>query len=147
MTAVAEKPAKTKAKPAAPMTLGAASDKVWQLREDKRALDKQVAKIEAEIKVLTEDIFTMLDAQDTRKAEGKRASISVTYATVPNTVDWEETIKFIVAGKRGDKMAYAHLVQHRISAPAYAELRALGVNVPGQQDFTKRSLSISSLSV
>ena len=148
MTEVAEKP-KARAKPKATtvLTLGAASDKVWQLREDKRALDKQVKAIETEIAALTENIFEMLDSQDTRKAEGKRASVSVTYSTVPNTVDWNETIKFIVAGKRGDKMAYAHLVQHRISAPAYSELRALGMTVPGQADFTKRSLSITSLSI
>ena len=145
-TATAEKP-KTKPKAAPALTLGAASDKIWQLREDKRLLDKQVKAVEDEIKALTEDIFEMLEKQDTRRAEGKRAAVSVTYAVVPNTVSWDDTIKFIVAGKRGDKMAYAHLVQHRISAPAYSELRALGMVIPGQQDFTKRSLSITSLSV
>ena len=71
------------------LTLGAAADKLWQLREDKRALDKQVTAIELEIKELTEITFGLLDAQDSRKAEGKRASISVNYATVANTTDWE----------------------------------------------------------
>jgi len=129
------------------LTLGAAADAVWRLREDKRVLDKQVTAVEAEIKTLTATIFDLLDAQDSRKAEGKKASISVVYAEISTTTDWAATMKFIIAGKRNDKMAYAHLVQHRISDPAYRELRALGVVIPGQEDFTKRSLSITSLNL
>lgn len=150
MAEIADKPkSRAKAKPAAApatLTLGEIADKLWQLREDKRALDKQVKVIETEIVALTESAIETLDAQDTRKAEGRKASISVNSVVVPNTVDWDETMKFIVTGKRGDKMAYAHLVQHRISAPAYSELRALGMTIPGQQDFTKRNLSITTLS-
>lgn len=127
------------------LTLGAAADKLWQLREDKRALDKQVTAIELEIKELTETTFGLLDAQDSRKAEGKRASISVNYATVANTTDWDSFMKWVVAGKRGDKYAYTHLVHKRVSDPAYRELRERGLVIPGLEDFTKRSLSINSL--
>ena len=127
------------------LTLGAAADKLWQLREDKRALDKQVTAIELEIKELTETTFGLLDAQDSRKAEGKRASISVNYATVANTTDWDSFMKWVVAGKRGDKYAYAHLLYKRIAAPAYRELRGLGVVIPGQEDFTNRTLSVTKL--
>ena len=59
--------------------------------------------------------------------------------------DWDAAIKFIATGKRGDKTAYLHLVQHRISDPSYRELRAMGVVIPGLEDFTKRTLSITSL--
>lgn len=141
MSTVTERPAK--AKPI--LTLGAAADKLWQLREDKRALDKQVKDIESEISALTEETFGMLEAQDSRKAEGKRASISVNYTTVANTTDWENFMKWVVAGKRGDKYAYTHLVQKRVSDPAYRELRERGLVIPGLEDFTKRSLSINSL--
>jgi hypothetical protein len=127
------------------MTLGAAADKLWQLREDKRALDKQVAAIEAEIKDLTEVTFGLLEAQDTRKGEGKKAAISVNHTVVANTTNWNDFMAFVVAGKRGDKLAYTHLVQHRVSDPAYRELRARGLVIPGLEDFTKRSLSITTL--
>lgn len=141
MSTVTKRPAK--AKPV--LTLGAAADKLWQLREDKRALDKKVKELEAEIAALTEETFGMLEAQDSRKAEGKRASISVNYTTVANTTDWESFMKWVVAGKRGDKYAYTHLVQKRVSDPAYRELRERGLVIPGLEDFTKRSLSINSL--
>ena len=141
MSSVTERPAK--AKPI--LTLGAAADKLWQLREDKRALDKKVKELEAEIAALTEETFGMLEAQDSRKAEGKRASISVNYTVVANTTNWDNFMKWVVAGKRGDKYAYTHLVQKRISNPAYRALRERGLVIPGLEDFTKRSLSINSL--
>ena len=140
MPAVTDRPLQTK-----PLTLGAAADRIWALREEKRILDKAVTALENEIKKLTETIFGLLDAQDSRKAEGKRASISVNYTEIASVKDWDAAIKFIGAGKRTDKSAYLHLVQHRISDPAYRELRGLGVVIPGLEDFTKRSLSITSL--
>lgn len=128
-----------------PLTLGAAADKIYDLREDKRKLDSEVKKVETKIAELTIEIFELLDAQDTRKAEGKRASISVNTAINPSTTDFDATAKFIIDGKRGDKYAYAHLLYKRIAAPAYRELRGLGVVIPGQEDFTNRTLSITKL--
>ena len=132
-------------RPKAVLTLGASADLIWALREKKRELDKEVKSLEADIAALTTTIFGYLDAQDTRKAEGRKASISVNYTEIASVKDWDAAIKFIGAGKRTDKTAYLHLVQHRISDPAFRELRALGVVIPGLEDFTKRSLSITSL--
>jgi hypothetical protein len=149
MSAVIEKTSRAKliknAVSIAPLTLGAAADKIYDLREVKRDLDKQVKKVEDEITGLTKTIFELLDAQDTRKAEGKRASISVNYAINPSTTDFDATARWIIDGKRGDKYAYSHLLYKRIAAPAYRELRGLGVVIPGQEDFTNRTLSITSL--
>ena len=131
--------------PVKALSLGASADLIWTLREKKRDLDKEVKLIEADIAALTTTIFGLLDAQDTRKAEGRKASISVNYTEIASVKDWDAAIKFIGAGKRTDKSAYLHLVQHRISDPAYRELRGLGLVIPGLEDFTKRSLSITSL--
>lgn len=141
MTEVLEKPSRSKAKaaPAKPLTLGAASDKVWQLREDKRVLDKQVKAIETEIAALTETIFGMLDEQDTRKAEGKKASVSVNYTEVGNVTDWDAFWPWIAKTKN------FHLIQKRVSDPGLREQWELGKKTPGVVPFTKRSLSINSL--
>lgn len=143
MSEVAERPRTKSAKPA--LTLGQAADKIFDLREKKREIDAELKKVEAEITELTETIFSLLEEQDTRKAEGKRASISVNYAINPSTKNWDDTAKFIINGKRGDKFAYAHLLYKRINAPAYRELRSLGMIIPGQEDFTNRTLSITKL--
>lgn len=143
MSEVLEKPRTKSAKPA--LTLGQAADKIFDLREKKREIDAELKTVEAEITALTETIFSLLEEQDTRKAEGKRASISVNYAINPSTKNWDDTAKFIINGKRGDKFAYAHLLYKRINAPAYRELRSLGMIIPGQEDFTNRTLSITKL--
>jgi hypothetical protein len=153
MNAVIEKPSRAKAlkllevtnRLVPELTLGKAADLIYDLREEKRDLDGKVKKVEGEIATLTEQIFGMLDKQDTRKAEGNRASISVNYAINPSTKDWDATAQWIINGKRGDKYAYAHLMYKRIAAPAYRELRGLGVVIPGQEDFTNRTLSITKL--
>lgn len=143
MSEVLEKPRTKSAKPT--LTLGQAADKIYDLREKKREIDAKLKAVEAEITALTETIFGLLEEQDTRKAEGKRASISVNYAINPSTKNWDDTAKFIINGKRGDRYAYAHLLYKRIAAPAYRELRSLGVVIPGQEDFTNRTLSITKL--
>src|SRR5450830_2155356 len=101
MSEVLEKPARKTAAKAAktevlakvikrlnPPTLGATIDKMWQLREDKKVAAKVVDKIDEEIKLLETDMFGLLDAQDTRKAEGKKASVSIGEAVVANVEDW-----------------------------------------------------------
>ena len=143
MSEVLEKPRTKSAKPA--LTLGQAADKIYDLREKKREIDAELKAVEAEISALTETIFGLLEEQDTRRAEGKRASISVNYAINPSTKNWDDTARFIINGKRGDRFAYAHLLYKRIAAPAYRELRSLGVIIPGQEDFTNRTLSITKL--
>lgn len=143
MSEVAERPSTKSAKPT--LTLGQAADKIFDLREKKRKIEAELKKVEAAIFELTETIFGLLDEQDTRKAEGKKASISVNCAINPFTTKWDDTAKFIIKGKRGDKYAYAHLLYKRIAAPAYRELRSLGMVIPGQEDFINRTLSITKL--
>lgn len=122
-----------------PPSLGATTDKMWALREKKRAADAVVKNIEAEIKELEPMLFSLLDAQDTRKAEGKKASVSIGEAVVGTVDDWDATWAYIAKNK------FFHLVQKRLSDPALRELWALGKVVPGVQPFTKRTLSIRSL--
>ena len=134
MTAVIEKPSRAKAVKAAPaptMTLGAATDKMWALREEKR--------IDTELKALEETIFDLLDAQDTRKAEGKKASVSIGEAIVANVEDWDALWPWVAKTKN------FHLIQKRVSDPGMRELWALKKVIPGVQPFTKRTLSVRSL--
>ncbi len=157
MSEVIEKPARIRATKlpigVGPLTLGQACDALWQLREDKRELEAKVKAIDEQIKGneklkttgLEGLIFGLLDGQDTRKAEGRRASVSIGEAVVANTEDWTEFMTFVAAGKRGDKGAYLHLVQKRVSDPAYRELLDLGIKVPGLVPFTKRTLNLRSL--
>lgn len=149
MPEVLEKPRSRKATKAAtlaavtarldPPSLGVTTDKMWQLREDKRALDAKVKAVEGQIKELEVTLFELLDAQDTRKAEGKKASVSIGESTVVTVEDWDALWPYIVKNK------FFHLIQKRVSDPGMRELWALKKVVPGVQPFTKRTLSVRSL--
>lgn len=142
MTAVIEKPSRAKTAKAAPaptMTLGQATDKMWALREEKRKLAVEEKRINEELAALETTIFGLLDAQDTRKAEGKKASVSIGEAVVGNVEDWDAFWPYIVKNK------YFHLVQKRVSDPGLRELWEKGKTIPGVQPFTKRTLSVRSL--
>jgi len=142
MTAVIEKTTRAKVVKTAPaptLTLGAATDKMWALREEKRLLAIEEKRINIELTSLETMIFGLMDAQDTRKAEGKKAGISIGEATVGNVEDWDAFWPYIVKNK------YFHLVQKRVSDPGLRELWEKGKTVPGVQPFTKRTLSVRSL--
>jgi len=122
-----------------PITLGAATDKMWKLREEKRTLEAQVKVIETSMKELEGTVLGLLDAQDTRKAEGKSASVSITETVVGNVDNWDALWPWI------SKTKNYHLIQKRVSDPGLRELWALGKVVPGVQPFTKRTLALRSL--
>lgn len=142
MTAVIEKPSRARAVKAAPaptMTLGAATDKMWALREEKRLLAVEEKRINTELTALETTIFGLMDAQDTRKAEGKKAGVSIGEAVVGNVEDWDALWAWIAKTKN------FHLIQKRVSDPGLRELWSLKKVVPGVQPFTKRTLSVRSL--
>jgi hypothetical protein len=144
MTAVIEKTTRAKTVKVVterlnPLTLGAATDKMWALREEKRLLAVEEKRINTELTALETTIFGLMDAQDTRKAEGKKAGISIGEAVVGNVEDWDALWPYIVKNK------YFHLVQKRVSDPGLRELWEKGKTVPGVQPFTKRTLSVRSL--
>lgn len=120
-------------------TLGALIDKAFDLREKKRAAELIVKKIEAEIQELEEPLLAAADAQGLDQARGKKASLSISPITTCNVLDWNVLWPYIAKTKN------FHLVQKRISDPAYRELLELGRLVPGTEPFSKRRLNLRSL--
>lgn len=87
-----------------------------------------------------QQIIELLDKQDTRVGEHNGRRVSISESEEPNVTDWNEFLAGAVKGK------YLHLIQHRISAPSWRELRALKKkDVPGTTVFVKRSLSFTKV--
>lgn len=127
----------TKAPTKAPApSIGAITDQIWSLREKKRELESAVKKLEGEIADLEVDLLEKMDAQGIDKVAGALASISISTNTVANVGDWDEFLAFIY------KKKYGHLLQRRVSDPAYRELLEQGIKVPGVEPFAKRRLNI-----
>lgn len=126
---------KAKTKP----TTGALIDQLWATREEKRRLEEQVKQVEGSIKEFEEQLMERLGEEGLEKATGSKASISVSYTTVADVQDWDAFWPYVAKNK------YWHLVQRRVSDPAYRELLEAGKKVPGVQPFTKSKLNLRSL--
>ncbi len=122
------------------LTTGTIIDKIWELREQKRALEAQVTTIETEVADLTGTLSTQLEKEGLAKATGRKASASFSSNTVANVEDWNEFLAYIYKHKFG------HLLQRRVSDVAYRELLDQGKKVPGVQPFIKKRLNLSTLS-
>ncbi len=130
--------AKAATKSRAP-TVGALIDQIWAAREEKRRLEAQIKEVETTIADINEQLMERLEAEGLDKASGSKATVSVSTNTVANVDDWDAFWAYIIKNK------FTHLLQRRVSDPAYRELLEAGKKVPGVQPFVKRTLNVRSL--
>ena len=106
------------------LNLGQLIDKLHGVREKRAELAAKDKPLEAEEKELRDTILAELSAQGTEEGRSKKLKVSVTYNTVANVKDWDSLWDFILKGKG----KYNHLLQRRVSDPAYRELVGLAQN-------------------
>lgn len=147
MTTVIDKPSRTKvlAKVTANIvggTLGSVIDDMWKLREEKRASEAVTRGIDEKIATQEEILFERLGKEGLKKADGAKASVSISETTVASVTDWDALWAYAAKNK------YFHLFQKRISDPAWRELmeKNKAKGVPGTEAFTKKKLNLRSLS-
>lgn len=132
--------ATTRTKPAtSPASTGAIIDQLWACREEKRLLAAQTKEVEDKIKEIEESLMGRLDAEGMSKATGGKASVSITQSVVADVQDWDQFWAFII------KKKYTHMLQKRVSEPAYRELLEKGTKVPGVIPFNKRTLNLRTV--
>ena len=118
-------------------TLGQLADRAKQLAIERAELSAKDKLLKEEYDALKQQIIEALDAQGTRVAEGKIARVSIVESEEPQTEDWQ---KFLAWARKTNNL---HLVQQRISAPAWREIRAMKkAEIPGIGVFHKRDLNI-----
>ena len=132
--ATATKTVKTRAP-----SVGAVIDQIWAVREEKRRLEAQVKEVALKIEELETALMERLEAEGLDKATGTKASVSVGTSVVADVQDWDAFWVYILKNK------YTHLLQRRVSEPAYRELLDAGKKVPGVQPFTKRKLNVRTV--
>lgn len=129
---------------AGPNTLGGKIDRMYDLREKKRLLDKQIADIEAEFDALKDGLIEQLDAQGVVGSRGARATVSISKVVVPVVKDWDKAIAYI------RKNGFEHLFERRISSTAFREvLEQIGekkiLKETGMEPFTKTNVNLKTL--
>lgn len=121
------------------MKMGTIIDRLFELRTEKSDLNDKIKVINAEMEALEVLLMARLDDEETIKACGKNAGVTITTLVVPNVTDWDAVHAYIV-----DHQA-CYLLEKRLSAAPWRELEAMGTHIPGTEPFEKRSLSLRKL--
>lgn len=125
------------------ISLGKQIDKLAKLRQDKVGLDAKLKDVEAQINTLKGEILANLQNAGMQKASSKTLTVSIKQDVVPEVTDWDAFYAFI---KKSNSF---HLLQRRVSSPAWRELHeqlaAKKKEVPGTVPFVKVDLSITTL--
>lgn len=128
---------KAAAPPAAP-ALGGSIDNLFALKEKKKNLTAALADVDALIAEAELDLVHQLDDSGQTKAGSARGSVSIREEVVPTVEDWDKVWAYI-----GRNKAF-HLIQRRMSNPAWREALEQGKKIPGIKPFKKRSLSVTA---
>lgn len=130
--------AKSKAKI---LTIGAITDQLWQLREDKKVLAEKEKDINGQIDGLESQLYERMDAEGTTKSAGARASVSLGKTDV---VQFDGEDGFDLLWKYAVKHKYSHLFERRIAQLAAREILATKGALPGTKVFTKRKITLTT---
>lgn len=115
-------------------TLSKSIDKVFRLRKKKSELEAAVKDVAGQIADLDQEILNAMDASGMEKVTTKLGTCSRSTSTVAQVEDWDKFLNYIYKNK------YGHLLQRRVSDPAWRELTERGTKVPGTAPFIKKSL-------
>lgn len=122
------------------MRLDDGIDKLFDLREQQRALKAAIKAVNAEYETLHDELIRTCDGAGTVSARGTKASIVITETQLPRIEDWGLVSEWIM---ENDALYLCH---RRISSGPWKELRDSGQNVPGITPFTKRAISLTKRS-
>lgn len=121
-----------------PKALGACADKLYEIRQKRLAMQKEVDEVEAEEKALKEYIINTLPKSDSGAA-GKVARVSIVTKDVPQVKDWDVFYKYVSRTKSFD------LLQRRLSDAAVKERWENKKDIPGVEAFTVVSVSLNKV--
>lgn len=119
------------------MDLGIQIDALYALRQQRLELTKTVEALKAQETAAREEILSLLDLIHLAKASGHMATCGIKETIEPVVEEWELVHDYIRTENRFD------LIQKRLSAPAWRELRDNGLLVPGTSATTVRDLSLT----
>jgi hypothetical protein len=121
------------------VNLGQAADKLFEIRAEKRLIEKDLNILKAELAEQELVVTSMLGEAGITSAKGNKASVSITESIVPMVEDWDAFYAHLVM--TGDM----HLLDKRPSVVAYRELHEAGIEVPGIAPLQKRALSLRTI--
>lgn len=125
-----------------PKTLAAAADRLWTVREERYAADKEAAALKAEESFLKEHLINNLPKSDALGIAGKLCRVTVRTKTTYQAKDWDKVWAYCV--KNAKKGGFA-ILQKRLSTEAVGEVFAKGAKIDGIEPYNYSDLSINKV--
>lgn len=123
-----------------PQTVGAMMDRLFQIRNQKRELEEEIKALNEEWEGIEARLLMQMDEQGSTRVANTQGTAILSETLVPQVEDWES---FIHWARDNDAL---HMIQRRVSSPAYREIIESGQSVPGLSPFTKRSVNLRAAS-
>lgn len=113
-------------------------DDIYDIRNEIKALNKQVDELKANKETMELKLIDMMDSVGTDQSRSSVATATISETTVPQVTDWDAFYRFI---KRNNAF---YMLERRPAAVAFRETLAQRKNraIPGVSSFTKRSVGI-----
>ncbi len=122
-------------KPLTQAAIGKTIDKVFALRKKKADLESAMKDVEGQIAILDSELMEAMEQTGLQKTSTKSGTASISTSTVAQVEDWDALLAYIYKNKFG------HLLQRRVSDPAWRELVEQGKKVPGTTGFIKKRIA------
>ena len=108
--------------------LGGTIDALYALRQSRLEKQKEIDAMKVEEMNFRQIIIGMLEESGLAKASGGMATAGIKVTVEPLVTDWDPVFEYI---RKENKF---ELIQKRISAPAWRELKESGILVPGTEE-------------
>lgn len=118
------------------LSLGQLAQMAYDIREEKRELDRQSKECGTRLDEIKQMIYARLDEQGVDRTSVNGITLSKSDQQVPAVEDWDAVESFVLE----NNMLY--LLQRRVSAATWRELAENGTEVPGITGFTKQDVNI-----
>lgn len=118
-------------------TIGAKIDRLFELREEQRALEKKVDEIKESRNALEQDLLVQMQAEGVSKSTGKCATAAISTSIKPQVEDWDRFYGFIHRHK------YFHLLERRPSVTGCRELFETKGKIPGVVPFSVNTIRLN----
>ena len=133
-------PAQAVKQPLTQAVIGKTIDKVFALRKKKTDLEAALKDVEGQIADLNSEVMETLGAAGLEKTSTKQGTVSISVSIDAQVEDWDTLLAYIYKNK------YGHLLQRRVSNPAWRELIEQGKKVPGTTQFINKRLNYRAAS-
>jgi hypothetical protein len=122
-----------------PKQLAEVADLLYETRQERLALQKQVEELQARETLMKDHLIAKLDKNDATGIAGHTACVRIVTKVEPQVEDWDKLYKYISRTKSWD------LMQRRISAPAVRERWEAGKELPGVGEFINVTVSLTKV--